>query len=465
MATMIETKVGNHRGKPRIYLEGIMLEREGFTQGIKYSRSVTKDKLKLTVIEGGQYKVSKKSKQGRELPVIDIRTEALNELAVGGRVRVLITNKTILVLRHFNDERIADRMKLLIENMEKNDIRTGSFFHGGGIASKGFHEGLAAAGVQSKTALAIELESSFINSSLKNNPELWDDRSIVINSGIESVRFHKPGIPQLNILEAGIPCSGASKAGISSLGLSMPEEHPIAGAAFHYMLQGIDATNPAIFTAECVPGYRTTAGAVTIRSVLGQLGYSIQEKLVRGSNFGAFEDRERWLLVATTVGLEEIINLEDIDLYQKEVPASFSEIKDETVDENAWKDYQYLRDKEVRDIEAGKGFRMQKLNDESQKCGTITRGYNKVRSCDPILEREDGKLRLFSVSEHAKAKCIPVGTVEGLPATTAHQILGQSVIYHWYTALGQVIGKAISDIEKLKNVEKHHQPFEFAFAS
>jgi hypothetical protein len=39
------------------------------------------------------------------------------------------------------------------------------------------------------------------------------------------------------------------------------------------------------------------------------------------------------------------------------------------------------------------------------------------------------------------------------------------VAYHWYTALGQVIGKAISDIEKLKNVEKHHQPFEFAFAA
>jgi DNA (cytosine-5)-methyltransferase 1 len=437
MATMIETKVGIHRGKARIYLEGKMLEREGFTQGINYSRSVTKSKLKLTVVDGGQYKVSKRSRNGFEHPVIDIRTEALSELAVGGRVRVLITNKTILVLRHFNDERIADRMKLLIENMGKNDIRTGSFFHGGGCSAKGFHEGLESVGIQSKTALAIEIESAFINSSLKNNPELWDERSIVINSGIESVRFHKPGIPQLNILEASFPCSGASKAGISRLGLSMPEEHPIAGAAFHYTLQGIDATNPAIFIAECVPGYRTTAGAVTIRSVLGQLGYSIQEKLVRGGGFGAFEDRERWLLIATTVGLEELINLEDIDLYQKEPPVSFSEIKDEIVDENVWKDYQYLRDKEVRDIEAGKGFRMQKLNDESKKCGTITRGYNKVRSSDPLLEREDGKLRLFSVSEHAKAKCIPVGVVEGLSATTAHSVLGKV----WLTTGTRLLAK------------------------
>jgi DNA (cytosine-5)-methyltransferase 1 len=465
MATMIQTKVGVHKGKPRIYLEGYMLEREGFTRGVNYSRSVTNEKLKLTVIEGGQYKVSKKSKQGREYPVIDIRTEALNELSVGGRVRVLITNKTILVLRHFNDERIAERMKLLIENMEKNDLKIGSFFHGGGVASKAFHEGLETAGIQSKTALAVEVEPAFINSSLENNPELWDENSIVINAGIESVRFHKPGIPQLNILESGIVCSGASKAGISKRGLSMPEEHPIAGAIYHYMLQGIDATNPAIFIAECVPGYRNTASAVTIRSVLGQLGYSIQEKLVKGSDFGAFEDRERWLLVATTVGLEELINLDDIDLYQEQAPASFSEIKDEIVDESAWQDFQYLKDKEVRDIEAGKGFRMQKINDDSPKCGTITRGYRKVRSSDPLVEREDGKLRLFSEPEHARAKCIPKGVVNGLSSTVAHQILGQSVIYNWFTALGRVIGKGISNIEGLKNVAKHHQPFEFAVAA
>jgi len=465
MVALVESKVGVSKGKARIYLEGAMLEREGFTQGSNYSRSITKDKLKLTLIEGGQYKVSRKMKGGNERPVIDIRSEALNELSVGGRVRVLITNKTILVLRHFNDERIAERMVRLIEDMENNDLRKGSLFHGGGVSSKGMHEGLESVGVKSKIALAVEIEAPYINSSLENNPELWDERSVVINAGIESVRFHKAGIPKLSLIEIGIPCTGSSKAGASRLGLSMPEEHPTAGAAFHYTLNAIDATNPAIIVAECVKEYRNSAGAVTLRTVLSNQGYSIQEKLVRGSDFGAFEDRERWLLVATTVGMEELINLEDIDIYQEQAPASFSEIKDAIVDESAWHDFQYLKDKEVRDIEAGKGFRMQKINDGSPKCGTLTRGYRKIRSCDPLLEREDGKLRLFSEAEHARAKCIPEGVVNGLSSTVAHQILGQSVIYNWFTALGKVIGKAISNIEGLKTVAKHHQPFEFAVAA
>lgn len=448
MATLIERTVGEHRGTLRVYLDGMRLAREGILPGMSYQRIINREEGKIIIrmVESGDYVVSKKIVRENEIPVLDIKTDDLAGI-VGrsGKVRIFVANMCIVILRHFNDEKVAERIKRMLAEIENKQLTTASLFHGGGIASKGIHSGLETAGLGSKTALAIEIETEFVESSLKNNPELWDKSSVIINAGVESVRYHQAGIPKVTIFEAGIPCTGSSQAGSSKLKLKCAEEHPTAGAAFFYTLQAIDATNPCIIVFENVKNYAGSASASVIRSVLSNLGYSMQEVILRGNDFGALENRERWIMIATTVGLEEFININDLFNYKQTPPSNVSQILEDEVDDSVWSDLRYLKDKEQRDFSAGKGFRMQILNGDSLSCPTLTKGYHKRRSTDPYIKKDDDSelLRLFTAKEHARLKTIPESALEGLSESVAHQIAGQSVIYNWFVAIGRIIGDGL----------------------
>jgi DNA (cytosine-5)-methyltransferase 1 len=46
-------------------------------------------------------------------------------------------------------------------------------------------------------------------------------------------------------------------------------------------------------------------------------------------------------------------------------------------------------------------------------------------------------------AEHARVKTIPESLIEGLAATTAHEVLGQSVIFSAFVAVGELLAKTI----------------------
>lgn len=447
MPTLIEAKLGEHRGKVRIYLEGSKLSREGFNPGTRYSRTIDskQGKIVLRVVENGEYVVSKKQSGEIQKPVIDMACEELKDLVgASGRVRILVANSCLIMLRHFNDDRVIERTNLLLKELDHGCLSTASLFHGGGVASKAMHQGLLQAGIDSRVMLAIEVEGAYLESSLSNNPELWCSGSLVMNCGVESVRYHKSGIPAVSLLEAGIPCTGGAP-GKAKLGLSHAEDHPTAGAAFHYTLQAVDATNPSIILFENVATYADTASCSVIRAVLGNLGYSMQEVVLNGTDFGALENRKRWFMLALSAGLEEFINVNDVVKFHQASTLKIGDILDSEVSDSVWSEYSYLRDKEQRDIAAGKGFRMQILTKDSDTCPVIVRNYAKVQSTGALLSKEDGSnlLRLLSPTEHAKIKTVPFSVVNGLSATIAHQILGQGVIFNVVRSLGTLIGEGI----------------------
>jgi len=45
------------------------------------------------------------------------------------------------------------------------------------------------------------------------------------------------------------------------------------------------------------------------------------------------------------------------------------------------------------------------------------------------------------VLEHARLKGIPARIVEGLSTTVAHEVLGQSVVYPAFRAVGRALGR------------------------
>jgi DNA (cytosine-5)-methyltransferase 1 len=107
------------------------------------------------------------------------------------------------------------------------------------------------------------------------------------------------------------------------------------------------------------------------------------------------------------------------------------------------------RDKEERDREAGKGFRMQIVNQESLAIGTIGKDYQKNRSTEPTIAHPiEGErlLRLLTPNEHARIKGMPEQLVEGMPATRAHAILGNGVVFEPFLAVGKALAKAVLSV-------------------
>ncbi|RMS91722.1 C-5 cytosine-specific DNA methylase, partial [Pseudomonas savastanoi] len=113
------------------------------------------------------------------------------------------------------------------------------------------------------------------------------------------------GTPECDLFVAGIPCTGASRAGKAKNKLNSAEQHPSAGSLFIDFLDFVRYSNPVMAIVENVPDYQTSTSMEVIRSVLKSLGYRLFECILDGAVFGAFESRSRMALVAYTEGAFE----------------------------------------------------------------------------------------------------------------------------------------------------------------
>jgi DNA (cytosine-5)-methyltransferase 1 len=102
---------------------------------------------------------------------------------------------------------------------------------------------------------------------------------------------------------------------------------------------------------------------------------------------------------------------------------------------------------------------MQIVTPFDAKCPTITKGYAKVRSTDPKLQHpsDPDLLRQFSVVEHARIKGVPEGLVAGLSSTVAHEVLGQSICYEPFRAVGGSAGIHVKNSKNVPNPLMYYQ--------
>ena len=70
---------------------------------------------------------------------------------------------------------------------------------------------MKSAGLDCYTKFVVEQERKYLDAMVSNQPELFRDDSILIESGIEFVELRNP--PKVDCLVASLPCTGASKAG------------------------------------------------------------------------------------------------------------------------------------------------------------------------------------------------------------------------------------------------------------
>lgn len=461
MGVVINTKVGINRGQSRIWIEGKKLAMQGIKPSMKWALNVGKKSISVSLYSSEDEMISSHDKTGSvsartltrrdgsviQYPVIEFRSELIASVfSVDENIKVSINGTRITITPQQTTLDVIERRERFLNKLINNiPLSFCTEYHGGGVLDKATHHGLKKAGVASFIQMAVELENSYLESSLRNNAEMWRSDSLIFQGGIEFVNCFDQSLPKVDWLLAGIPCTGASIAGRSKNKIAQAEDHKDAGALFFYTLNTIIACNPAIVELENVSAYANTASMSVIRSVLESRGYILQERIIGGAEFGALEDRERLCVLAITQGMEHLFDLNTVVPMRHKEPHLSDVLDNIPLDSAMYKERAYLEEKAKRDKEKGNSFQRQLVTPDATKVGTIGKGYAKGRGTECMLiHPEDPKLsRLLTVAEHARVKTIPLSMTDGCSDTVAHEIMGQSVIFAAFYAIAYQLGAAL----------------------
>ena len=354
-------RLGTHRGAPRLYLDTPALERAGLRPGMAVSVELRADQFRLTlrVDPAGQRRVSSKQRCGRAIPVLDINnSEDLDPFVTSGVVRILITQHAVHVLLPASIVKALARLDRVSSKLALDQpLMTASLAFGAGISCHSLHEGLASAGVSCELVMANEICESYASLASANNPTVAQNTTMAVIPMQETAQddWLLDRIGTVDVLEAGIPCSGASKAGKSKRKLARMEDHPLVGHLIGAVIQLIGRLQPAVVVIENVESYRDTASAAILRGWLGNAGYAVTETVLDASDFGSLEARVRWFLVASPPQLA-------LDLTQLSSPGATTQKLVEVLDpidpdDARYRTVEYLKAKAISDEETGRRFR------------------------------------------------------------------------------------------------------------
>ena len=434
------------RGAPQLWLENLATERSGFVPGATFTVTPYRKGVLLSLAEDGGRRVSKKDRGTRVVPVIDINArEALAPIADYEAVRVVYGERMIYVAPLASEIRRLRRLARLRAHLAQSSLDTAGLACGGGVMTHAVHAGLSDAGLGARTLMFNEIRADLAEHAMAHNDALSAD-TVIANLPLQELAFDEEvmrRMPEVDLLEMGLPCSGASRSGKAKNKNALPEDHPLVG----YLIAGAIAVtaklNPAVVIAENVPLWGSSASAAILRGQLRDLGYQVSERVLEATDWGEMEARKRWFMVAVTEG----IAFDFEAMMPKRYPIRYlAEIMEEIPDDDPrWSPMQYLRDKEVRDRNRGANFKMQLFDGSEIHIGTLTKGLQKRRSTDPMFQHPERPelLRLPTVTEHARCKGIPEHLVAGLSQTKGHELLGQSIAYGPVRAIAAHLGQAL----------------------
>lgn len=453
MDSYLVRAVGQNRGSRRIYLDGAFLSRSHFTPGTPYDIDVCSATraLELRRCETGSRVVSRKRKPGSSefLPVIDINSNGV--LAVFGgisMVRIVIACGVITITPIASELARFERLERLLQSVQSGRLRIGSVAHGIGVLAFSAHAGLMRSRLVAELEVAVELDSKWLSHAMLNNP-VWSANTVAVGAPMqEFAQDAVSGCFRVDVLELGIPCSGASRAGKAKRRLNRMESHPEVGHLVVPVLMLINAWSPAIVVLENVKTYANEASADLLRSMLADMGYEVHEVVLAATDFGELERRERWFMVAVTRGIDF-----DITAVVSDVASRYRHIRYvadvlDPIDDDApeWSTFDYLHAKALRDAEKGANFANQTVDVSDIEVPTLRKGYQKAGSTDPLLAHpsKPGLKRRFTVIEHARLKGQPESLIQGLGLVDGHAALGQSVCFEPVARLFEELGLAIT---------------------
>ena len=441
--TIAYSRIASHRGALRIWMEGRRLSRAGIKAGDPFEVVTGEQSITLRFTANGNHTVSGRDRGTERLPIIDVRGHHLLKVfRADDRIRIEVRSCEIEITLHHQTRNTRSREERLINRLQSGaPLTIGSLAHGGGVLDLALHSGLSDACVPTRLAFANELEARYLEASLQNNP-VWSGESIAIEGPMQDVEWDR--LPKVDILVSGLPCTGASLSGRAKNKNHYAEAHQTAGSLFVSFLQAVTTLNPSVVVMENVPIYAASPSMMVIRTVLKNLEYTILETQISGQDYAALEARTRLCMVAMSRGLPAL-DLNALQTLGQPGHTLGSIMEQVHPDDDRWRTYDYLRVKAERDRSKGSNFKRQLVDVNTEAVGVIGRECWKARSTEPFIVHpsNDGRSRLLTPVEHARVKTVPVELVKGLVSTTAHEILGQSVIFNAFRCVGSWIGRTL----------------------
>lgn len=442
-------KVGQNSKGARVWLRGDHCAKSGFHPGVAYTVDVQPRRAVVRAKPDGERSVVRGEKDGKVYPIIDLNNHQLKKAFDGFEyVKVVMGENEIEIVPLDSDLREQERrVRLETKLCNGEPLTVGSTSHGFGGLSLAVHKGFEQAGIKTDLAFANDIRADVLDQAQSVNPA-WTPRTTYLNAPMQELMFdraYRQNLPQLDVLEAGLSCIAASNAGKAKNGLKHPEEHPKVGHLVVSFLAMVAFFNPAVIVFENVPTYASTASMSIIRNQLTEWGYALHETVLAGEDFNVMEHRKRLAMVAITKGIDFSL---DRMKYPDKVNRKLSEILDPVpLDDPSWSTMEGLKAKEERDN--GK-FAMQIFTGEEDHINTLTAGLARNRSTDPKIQHPTNPalLRVPTVNEHAKAKGFDPTMVAGVSKTTAHEMLGQSILLAPFMALTESIGHCLVDHAK-----------------
>jgi len=420
MNTHIRTTVlaiGQHRGAPRIYIEGRYLVSAGFSPGSRYEAIFAAERIELTLTDEGRAVSGKKQ---NTIGVIDLRSADIEAVfGNANRVTVQCGHGRITIRLSRTSTRQRER--------ELND-RCIDLFAGGGLLSEAAHQ----AGF--RTIAAIEIDRRYADIHQANHG------GHMINTSIEEAPWdHLRNLAPIGLLAMGIPCEPYSavrrlnRGGQAKRDQTLPPEAHELGDMVYWALKAADILNPHTVVIEDVPRFLTSGSYFILTHALRRMGYHVDDRIINPLDHGALTGRRRAVVVATT--FEEVHWPEPCTGPHHRRLGDF--LDDVPLHDAMWFDREtkpWLFEHWDKQTAKGNGFEPPKLTADCTRCPTIKKRYFAGQGDNPVVShpRKMGVYRWLTIAEVRRLMNLPEDYDLGTAKTTAGEILGQGVEVHTF---------------------------------
>lgn len=284
VAPRIERKIGRHRGKRRVWLEGKWLATHLFKSGTRINVIADRSARRVTIQidPTGQWKVSRH----RDTPVIDLINMSVSEVLGEADEMVIETRAGELVISPKDVDILVERRRQCRNGLEA------AVFSGAGFLS------LAAERAGYTPAFSIDKDPVASNVYAAN----FEKASVWTSDVLDVVVRHNEGllrgerlIPQVELVTGGIPCEPWSKARDGE----PPAKHELIDATLYFVMF-VMAANPLNVVIEEVPGYLKSEAFGMLWLALRKLRYHVQWAILDANDLGELAGRKRAVIVATT---------------------------------------------------------------------------------------------------------------------------------------------------------------------
>jgi DNA (cytosine-5)-methyltransferase 1 len=438
-------KIGENKGNKRIWIQGCNLTAANFTRGNNYKVVYNYDTktIILTISDGitGRKVSGRKKPDGSYSPIVDLSNASLVDVTGGAkRIRADFYENEIHITIHHHETARFLREASLKKNLNEGTITKGVLCAGIGVSAAASHDAFIHSGIKASTEFVVDRERKYLDTLVQNNHVVTNNTQI-FEATLEEIEpsLLKP----VNLLEVSLPCTGHSISGRSKLGLKYAEEHSTDATAIFGLIKVVEFCNPAVVVSENVTLARNSQTYILLKGLLELLGYNISETELDSEDTKSLQNRKRYWLVATSIGLTNV----DLTNFPKFEPKynKLLDMLDDNIPDTMWRSTAEKIRKAAVNKANGKGFGFNLVTGDATTISTIGKGYQKSRGTEPHLSGQRDTMRLLTPTEICKSQCIPAHLIANTVAQTAYEGIGQSIDYRQGFGVTQLIIKSIMD--------------------